>query len=124
MEEALTGPHADKWKEALDLETQTQLERGTWELTELPPGKKPVGVKWVFKIKTNADGSLDKFKARLVAKGFTQIEGEDFFQTFAPVSDYTTARALLAVAAVRKYAIIQMDVKTLSCMETSMPRST
>ena len=57
----------------MDTEMQTLLERGTWELAELPPGKKPVGVKWVFKVKTNADGSFDKFKARLVAKGFTQI---------------------------------------------------
>ena len=62
-------------------------------------------------MKTNADGSLDKFKARLVAKGFTQVEGEDFFQIFAPVSDHTTARMLPAVAAVRKYAIIQLYVK-------------
>ena len=96
-DEALTGPYAEQWKKAMDTEMQTLLERGTWELTELPPGKKPVGVKWVFKIKTNAHGSLDKFKACLVAKGFTQIEGEDFFQIFAPVSDYTTARMLLAV---------------------------
>ena len=72
-DEALRGPYAEQWKKAMDTEMQTLLERGTWELTELPPGKKPVGVKWVFKIKTNADGSLDKFKARLVAKGFTQI---------------------------------------------------
>jgi hypothetical protein len=109
--EALKGPYAPKWKEAMDTEMNTLMERGTWELTELPPGKKPVGVTWVFKVKTNADGSLDKFKARLVAKGFTQIEGEDFYQIFAPVSDYTTARMLLAVAAVRKHAIIQLDVK-------------
>ena len=111
VDEALSGPYADKWKEAMDQEMHTLLERGTWELTELPPGKKPVGVKWVFKVKTNADGIMEKFKARLVAKGFTQIEGEDFYQIFAPVSDYTTARMLLAVAAVRKHAIIQLDVK-------------
>ena len=67
-------------------------------------------MKWVFKIKTNADGSLDKFKVRLVAKGFTQIEGEGFYQIFATVSEYTTERMLLAVAAVRKHAIIQLDV--------------
>ena len=110
-EEALTGPYAEKWKEAMDSEIHTLLERGTWELTELPPGKKPVGVKWVFKVKTKVDGSLDKFKARLVAKGFTQIAGEDFYEIFAPVSDYTTARMLLAVAAVKRYAITQLDVK-------------
>ena len=92
--EALSGPYAEKWKEAMDTEMQTLLERGTWELTQLRPGKKPVGVKWVFKIKTNSDRSREKFKARLVAKGFTQIEGEDFHQIFTPVSDYTTARML------------------------------
>jgi hypothetical protein len=111
VEEALSGPNADKWKAAMDQEMHTMLERGTWELTELPPSKKHVGLRWVFKIKTNADGSLEKFKARLVAKGFTHIEGEDFYQIFAPVSDYTTVRMLLAVAAVRKHAIIQLDVK-------------
>ena len=78
--EALRGRHAPKWKEAKDTKMHTLMERGTWELIQLSAGKKPVGVKWVFKVKTNADGSLDKFKARLVAKGLTQIEGEDFYQ--------------------------------------------
>jgi hypothetical protein len=68
-------------------------------------------VKWVLKVKTQADGSLDKFKARLVAKGFTQIEGQDFTVTFAPVSDYTTARMFLAICAVKKYHLLQLDVK-------------
>ena len=68
-------------------------------------------MKWVFKVKTDANGSFDKFKARLVAKGFTRILAEDFFQIFAPMSDYTTSRMLLSVAAVRKHTIIQLDVK-------------
>ena len=89
----------------------TLMERSNEELTELPARKKLVGVKWVFKVKTNADGNLDKFKARLVAKGFTQIKGEDFHQIFAPVSDFTIARMLLAVVAVKKHSIIQIDVK-------------
>ena len=111
VEEALSGPHSKEWKKAMDKEIETLVERGTWELTELPKGKKPVGVKWVLKVKTNADGSLDKFKARLVAKGFTQIEGHDFYSTFAPVSDFTTARMFLSIAAVKKMHLVQLDVK-------------
>ena len=80
-------------------------------VSRIVEGKKLVGVKWVFNVKTNADGSIDKFKALLVAKGFTQIHGEDFYQIIAPMSDYTTARMLLAITAVRKHAIIQLDVK-------------
>ena len=109
--EALNGPNSKEWKDAMNKEIQTLTDRGTWVLEELPPGKKPVGVKWVLKVKTQADGSLDKFKARLVAKGFTQIEGQDFTMTFAPVSDYTTARMFLAVCAVKKYHLLQLDVK-------------
>ena len=111
LKEALTGPYADKWKEAMDAEMAALVERGTWELVDLPPDKSTVGVKWVFKIKTNADGSLSRFKARLVAKGFSQIYGNDFYETFAPVSDFTTARSFLAVAAARNLSLVQLDVK-------------
>ena len=109
--EALSGPYAEDWKKAMDAEMETLTERGTWELVELPAHHRPVGVKWVFKIKTNADGSLEKFKARLVAKGFSQVYLTDYRETFAPVSDYTTARLLLAIAAVKRYALVQLDIK-------------
>jgi len=49
----------------------------TWTLTQLPVGQKPIGCKWVYKIKYNPDGSVNRYKARLVAKGYTQIEGVD-----------------------------------------------
>ena len=90
----------------MNTEIHTLMERGILELTKLPTSKK-----WVFKVKTNADGSLDKFKALLVAKGFTQIEGEDFYKIFTPVSDKTAYRMLLTIATVWKHAIIQMDVR-------------
>ena len=111
MKEALEGPFADEWKAAMDVEMAALIGRGTWQLEELPKGQRLVGVKWIFKIKTQADGSLDKFKARLVARGFSQIEGKDFFKTFAPVTDYTTARIFLAITAVNKLALVQLDVK-------------
>ncbi|KAL8112935.1 hypothetical protein AgCh_020304 [Apium graveolens] len=73
----------------------------TWSLVSLPPGKKIIGCKWVYKLKYLVDGTLDKFKARLVAKGFTQVEGEDYHNTFAPVTKMTTAKTLLALSSVK-----------------------
>ncbi|GJV20759.1 zinc finger, CCHC-type containing protein [Tanacetum coccineum] len=73
----------------------------TWELTDLPPGCKALGCKWILKRKMKVDGSIDKYKARLVIQGFRQKEGIDFFDTYAPVARITTIRLLLALAAIR-----------------------
>ena len=88
------------------------ISNGTWELTERPYGCNPVGCKWVFKKKLRSDGTIEKYKARLVAKGYTQKEGKDFFDTYAPVARLTTIRALLTLAASYGLIIHQMDVKT------------
>lgn len=60
-------------------------ENGTWTIEDLPPGKKAIGSKWVYKIKHNADGTIERYKPRLVALGNKQIEGVDYGETFAPV---------------------------------------
>ena len=83
----------------------------TWDMTTLPPGKSAVGCKWVYKIKTRADGSVEHYKARLVARGFTQEYGIDYEETFAPVARLTFIRSLLAVATVRHWPLFQMDVQ-------------
>eukprot|EP00253_Pinus_taeda_P019611 PITA_19611 len=57
-----------------------------WDLVELPAGRKPIGSKWVFKKKTNAEGKVEKYKARLVAKGYSQVPGIDFGDIFSPVA--------------------------------------
>ena len=84
----------------------------TWELVNLPAGRKPVGCRWIFKIKRNADGTPNRYKARLVAKGYSQIEGIDYNDTYALVARYTSIRCLLALAAQEDWEIYQMDVKT------------
>ena len=82
----------------------------TWTLTPLPVGKKPIGCKWVYKIKYKADGSVKRYKTRLVAKGFTQKEGVDYFETFSPVAKMVSVKVLLVVATIEGWFLSQLDV--------------
>ncbi|GJZ50608.1 zinc finger, CCHC-type containing protein [Tanacetum coccineum] len=100
------------WKEAIDDEIRSIMENNTWFLSDLPPGCKPLGCKWIFKRKMKVDGTIDKFKARSVIQGFRQKEGIDYFDTYAPVARITTIKLLLALAAIHNLLIHQMDVKT------------
>jgi hypothetical protein len=88
------------------------LSNGTWKLSKLPFGCKPIECKWVFKKKLRPDGTIDKYKARLVAKGYTQKEGENFFDTYSPVARMTTIRVLLSLVASYGFLVHRMDVKT------------
>lgn len=75
-------------------------------------GRKAIGCKWIFKQKIGPDGKIISHKARLVAQGFTQVQGEDYDETFSPVVKFDTIRTLLSVASQNKWTVHQMDVTT------------
>jgi hypothetical protein len=83
----------------------------TWDIVPLPSHIVPITCKWVFKVKTKSDGSIERYKAHLVARGFQQTQGLDYDDTFAPVAHMTTVRTLIAVVASSSWTISQMDVK-------------
>src|SRR5690606_27358810 len=105
----MRSPHRDEWQKAMEEEMQSLHSHKTWQLAQLPPGKKAIGCRWLFKVKRNADGTVSRYKARLCAKGFTQKPGVDFHETFAPVARVDTIRCMLAIAAQRDYEIQQFD---------------
>lgn len=105
--QAVKVPH---WQEAMAKEIAALEANGTWDLEHLPPGKRAIDSKWVYKVKYKPTGEVERYKARLVAKGFTQIEGIDFHETFAPVAKLVTVRSLLAVAVKRNWILHQLDV--------------
>ncbi|KAM0863375.1 hypothetical protein ACQ4PT_044625 [Festuca glaucescens] len=110
---ALAEAEGDEdWRLAMVDELQSIEENQTWSLADLPPGHKPIGLKWIFKLKRDADGHVLKHKARLVAKGYAQRPGIDFDEVFAPVARLNSVGLLLAVAAQFKWEVHHMDVKT------------
>ncbi|CAI6011163.1 unnamed protein product [Closterium sp. NIES-65] len=112
LAEALSGPDAEKWKQSVKEEYDSLLENETWELCELPPGKKAISSKLIFRHKYGPDGALTRYKSRLVAKGFQQTKGKDFNELYAPVGKGTTLRVSLAMAANRGWQVKQMDITT------------
>ncbi|KAH9782217.1 hypothetical protein KPL71_008805 [Citrus sinensis] len=100
------------WVTAMNEELFMIEKNKTWELVDQPQNRKVIGVKWVYKTKLNADGSINKYKARLVVKGFAQVPGVDYSDTFAPVARLDVIRLLLAVAAQKNWRVYQLDVKS------------
>ena len=112
IQEAKSSDHAAEWKVATDAEYNSLIENKTWKLVELPPGRKAIGCKWVFKLKHDVDGRVERFKARLVAKGYAQKYGIDYDEIFSPVVRFSSIRFLLAFPVQHDLLIHQMDVKT------------
>lgn len=107
--EALSSAHATQWRKAMDEEYSSLMENKTWTLTDLPPNKRALPSKWVFKTKSGHDGNVVRYKARLVIKGYIQRKGTDYEEIYSPVARYTTLRYLFALAARFNFDIDQMD---------------
>lgn len=109
---AIASSDASKWEQAMQEEYDSLIANDTWELAALPQDRTSVGCKWVFCTKKDANGEIVRYKARLVAKGYSQVEGMDFHETFAPVAKFSTIRCILALGAAMDLEMHQMDVKT------------
>jgi len=103
--------NATEWDAACKDEICNFQQMGVYNIVLWPKGRKVVGSKWVLRIKHGPDGQVQKYKAHIVAQGFTQVEGLDYNQTFAPVVKLSTFRAILAIAVQQNLTIHQMDVK-------------
>ncbi|GJP65723.1 hypothetical protein CLOP_g22587 [Closterium sp. NIES-67] len=112
LHEAWTGPLKAKWNPSTDEEFNSLIENETWDLVNLPKGRRAIGNKWVFRTKTGADGEVERYKSRLVAKGFEQKEEEDYKEVFAPVAKTGTLKTLLAIATMKGWSVKQMDIIT------------
>ena len=110
--EALASPEADRWIAAIADEWGSLTGMGTWTECATPPGVRTIGVKWVFDLKTDSAGKIVRYKARLVAKGYSQVQGVDYTELFAPVSKYSTMRLMTALATHQDWHVHQLDVKT------------
>jgi len=100
----------DCWKQAMQLEPNALDQTGTWTIVDLPSQVKHIGCRWVYRIKYNDDGSIERYKARLVAKRYNQFKGLDYFETFSPVSKVTTVRLVIALASINHWFLHQLDV--------------
>jgi hypothetical protein len=106
--EALSHPG---WRKAMEEEMHALDLNHTWDLVNKPAGTSIVGCRWVFTVKQNPNGTVDRLKARLVAKGFTQTYGLDYTETFSPVAKLNSIRIIISLAANLDWPLHQLDVK-------------
>lgn len=105
-------PDAEQYYDAACQEIQSLLDKKTWELAKLPPGRKAIGCRWVFLIKRHSDGSVDRYKGRVVAQGFSQRPGFDYDQTFTPTPKWPAIRLIFALVAKEDLELESIDIST------------
>src|SRR6266702_5797983 len=110
--EAMACPDAAEWEVTCQEEMHAFEHMGVYEVVPRPRGKNVVGSKWVFRIKRGPNSTIQKYKAHVVAQGFTQVEGVDCDETFAPVAKFASLHAILALAAELDLEVHQMDIKS------------
>lgn len=112
FDQAVSSAESKQWRDAMDDEMKSHALNKTWSLEKLPADRKAIKCKWVFKVKRDVNGDVEKFKARMCGKGYSQREGIDYQETFAPVVRYTSLRYLIGLAVKDGYKICQMDAIT------------
>ena len=100
-----------RWVAAMNEEMEALCKNETWDLVPQAPHNKMIGFRWIYKVKHNADGSVNCLKSRLVAKGYAQTHDIDYKETFALVAKMTTVRTVIALAAAKGWHLHQTDVK-------------
>lgn len=110
--DALSRSDAPLWERAIKEELDAHSKNGTWEVVKRPEGRKLVGHKWVFKIKSTKEADQCRYKARLCAQGFSQEAGVDYSETFSPVVRFESVRILLSIAVEEKLSSLHFDVST------------
>ena len=114
-DDAVNGPDGTAWIDSMKSEYDSLIENKCWELVPRPPNANVISSKWVYKTKEEqtTDGALGiRRKSRLVARGFSQVQGIDYSETYAPVVKLTSVRVILALVACMGLLLHQMDVKT------------
>ena len=106
------GQNANLWHDAMQHEMDSLHKHNVFNLVELPNGRKAIGSKWVFRVKHNADGSVERCKARLVAQGYSQKHGVDYDETFSPVVRFESLRTVIGLSVKQGLKLHQMDVTT------------
>ena len=119
VNEAKQGDDWDQWYRAMKDEVKALQDNEIWDLVRPLTDKDVIPVKWVFKSKLRPSGQVDKYKARYVVKSFKQVEGLDYFETFAPTSKPETFRFLLQLSAKQGHVFTNLMSKQLSCTHQS-----
>ena len=108
-EEAVNGPHAEHFREAMDIEHNTLCDFDSWDVVDHEPDMNVLSPVWAFKIKRYPDGRVKKYKARFCVRGFEKIEGVDYFETYVPVVSWITVHVLLIISIILNLSTTPVD---------------